>query len=249
MVEVSNRSGRVQSVARALAIVDVVADRRTPPRAQEIATELGLHLTTTVHLLNTLVEAGYLEKHGRTYALATSKILSLHDRISAGVRPSPRAVAALHQVSDETGETSNISLWTGDDVILAANVEGRHAVRVASLQVGTRGGIHARAAGKCLLAFGPPSRLDRYLLTHQLRARTENTITDESAFRAELAEAQRLGYAVDAEEYTEGIDGAAVPLHDGDEWPTVALSVMAPAERFTKNKDELVAALFRATGG
>lgn len=249
MVEVGGRNGRVQSVARALAILDVVAERRASPRAQEIATELGLHLTTTVHLLNTLVDGGYLEKHGRTYALSTSKILSLHDRISAGVRPSPRAVAALHQVSDETGETANISSWIGDDVILAANVEGRQAVRVAALQVGTRGDIHARASGKCLLAFGPPARLDRYLTMGRLRARTDNTITDEDRLRTELAEAQRRGYAVDAEEYTEGICGAAVPLRDGEGPPTVALSVMAPAGRFHRNEDDLVAALFRATGG
>ncbi|MGW6461492.1 IclR family transcriptional regulator [Streptomyces sp. NPDC055078] len=241
------RSGRVQSVARACGIIDAVAESRTAPRAQEIATALGLNLTTAVHLLNTLVDAGYLEKHGRTYALGTSKVLSLYDRISAAVRPSPQALAALHRLSDDTGETANLSYWVNGEVVLAAAVEGRQAVRVAALQVGSRGDLHARAAGKCLLAFGPPDRLEHFLAANPLSARTRNTVTSPELFRSALEVVRLQGYALDSEEYAEGICGAAVPLDDG-KWPMVALSVIAPAERFTRNRHALVAALLRASG-
>jgi DNA-binding IclR family transcriptional regulator len=249
MVKVSQaRSGRIQSVSRALAILDAVAECRYAPRAQEIADRLGLHLTTAVHLLNTLVDGGYLEKHGRTYTLSTSKVLRLHSRVKTDIRPSPQAVAALHQMTDETGETGYVSCWTGDDVVLALAVEGSHAVRVAVLHAGTRGDLHARAASKCLLAFGPESWLDHYLATHPLRARTPHTIVDADQLRAEVRNVREQGYAEDREEYTEGVCGVSAPLREGGDWPTTALTLIAPAHRYEENKPYLLEVLLRATG-
>lgn len=248
MVKVTQaRSGRVQSVSRALAILDAVAECRYAPRAQEIADRLGLHLTTTVHLLNTLVDGGYLEKHGRAYTLSTSKVLRLHGRVRTDIRPSPRAMTALHQMTDETGETGYVSCWTGDDVVLALAVEGSHAVRVAVLHVGTRGDLHARAAAKCLLAFGPESWLDHYLATHPLWARTPHTIVDADQLRAEVRKAREQGYAEDRQEYTKGVCGVSAPLREGGEWPTTALTLIAPAHRYEENKQYLLDVLLRAT--
>jgi len=235
-------------VSRALAILDAVAESRYPPRAQEIADQLGLHLTTAVHLLNTLVDGGYLEKHEREYTLSTSKVLRLHSRVKTDIRPSPQAVAALHQMTDETGETGYVSCWTGDDVVLALAIEGSHAVRVAALHAGTRGDLHARASAKCLLAFGPESWLDHYLATHPLPARTPHTIVDADQLRAEVRKVRERGYAEDREEYTKGVCGVSAPLREGGDWPTTALTLIAPAQRYEENKRYLLKVLLRATG-
>lgn len=249
MVKVSEaRTGRIQSVSRALAILDAVAESRYAPRAQEIADRLGLHLTTAVHLLNTLVDGGYLEKHGREYTLSTSKVLRLHSRVKTDIRPSPQAVTALHQMTGQTGETGYVSCWTGDDVVLALAIEGSHAVRVAVLHPGTRGDLHARAAAKCLLAFGPESWLDEYLATHPLRPRTPHTIIDADQLRAEVRKVRELGYAEDREEYTKGVCGVSAPLREGGEWPTTALTLIAPEHRYEENKRYLLDVLLQATG-
>ncbi len=239
------QAGRIQSVSRALAIIDAVAAHKSM-RAQEVATELGLNLTTAVHLLNTLTEGGYLAKHGRTYTLSTEKIFSLYTQIRADVRPSPAVLDALHHVTQETGESGYISCWTGDDVMIVAVSEGSHAVRVAGLQVGLAGDIHARSSGKCLLAFAPEDRVERVLTRTPLYGRTANTIVDLDTMRAELAAIRQRGYAIDREEYLDGVFGIAVPLRLGDRHPHCALTITMPADRFHSDRERVVRVLLDA---
>ncbi|WP_067891591.1 IclR family transcriptional regulator [Actinomadura chibensis] len=229
----------MQSVSRALAVLDTVAEAGAPPRAQEIATRLGLNLTTVVHLLNTLVEGGYLTKRGRTYSWSRTKILDLHGRLAPDAKPSPAALAALQRAVQATGESGYVSNWTGDDVVIAAVAEGDHAVRVAGLRVGLSGDVHARASGKCLLAFGPPARAANYLDTTSLIGRTPATIVERDALEKELAETRRRGYSIDREEYLQGVCGIAVPLREG-QWANSALALTMPVDRFHTNRTHLI---------
>jgi DNA-binding IclR family transcriptional regulator len=239
------RQGRIQSVARALSIVDAIAANKTM-RAQEVASETGLNLTTAVHILNTLTEGGYLAKHGRSYSLSTEKILWLYTQVQADVKPSPAVLAALNGVTQATGESGYVSCWTGDDVMIVAVAEGSHAVRVAGLQVGLAGDIHARSSGKCLLAFAPEARAERVLTKGPLRRRTANTIVDVDAMREELAAIRHRGYAIDREEYLEGVWGIAVPLRLGHQHPHCALTITMPAGRFQANEERWIHELLRA---
>jgi DNA-binding IclR family transcriptional regulator len=241
----TRRPGRIQSVARALAIVDAVAAQKSM-RAQEVASEMGLNLTTAVHLLNTLTECGYLTKDGRSYTLSTEKILSLYTQIQADIRPSPAVLNALHRVTEETGESGYVSCWTGDDVMIVAVAEGSHAVRVAGLQVGRLGDIHARSSGKCLLAFTPEERAERLLTKGALRRRTPDTIVELDTMRDELATIRRRGYAIDRGEYMEGVWGIAVPLRLGERHPHCALTITMPADRYQANEQHCVQALMDA---
>jgi DNA-binding IclR family transcriptional regulator len=235
-------SGRIQSVARALTIVDTVAANHSM-RAQEVASELDLNLTTAVHLLNTLTECGYLTKDGRSYSLSTEKVLSLYTQVQADVRPSPAVLNALHRVTQETGESGYVSCWTGDDVMIVAVAEGSHAVRVAGLQVGRVGDVHARSSGKCLLAFAPGERAERLLTKGPLHRRTPNTIVDVDTMREELTTIRGRGYAIDRGEYLEGVWGIAVPLRLGERHPQCALTITMPADRYEANGQRCVQAL------
>ncbi len=238
-------SGRIQSVARALAIVDTVAANQSM-RAQEVASALDLNLTTAVHLLNTLTECGYLAKHGRSYTLSTEKVLSLYTQVQADFKPSPAVLSALNRVTQETGESGYVSCWTGDDVMIVAVAEGSHAVRVAGLQVGRVGDIHARSSGKCLLAFATEERAERLLTKGPLRRRTPDTIVEVGTMRDELAAIRQRGYAIDRGEYLEGVWGIAVPLRLGDRHPQCALTITMPADRYQANGQRCVQALLDA---
>ena len=239
------RAGRIQSVTRALAILDEISANRSM-RGQEVASSLGLNLTTAVHLLNTLTECGYLAKHGRAYSLSTEKVLSLYSQIEADARPSPAVLSALHQVTEETGESGYVSCWAGDDVMIIAVAEGRHAIRVAALQIGRAGDIHARSSGKCLLAFAPQGQAERLLTSRALHQRTANTIVDVDAMRVELAQIQDRGYAIDRGEYLDGVWGIAVPMYLGERYPQCALTLTMPADRFAANETACVEALLTA---
>jgi DNA-binding IclR family transcriptional regulator len=227
----------VQSVARALNIVDVVAASKEPMRAQSIASAVNLHIATTSHLLATLVHAGYLERNERTYKLAAGKILDLSSRVEEDWRPSPLALSLLKMVVDATGESAYLSAWQGGTVTVVAVEEGSHAVRVADLRVGVSGDIHARASGKALLAFGPESQLERVrAVDGELTQRTEHTITTLPEFLADLELTRSRGYALDHQEYVLGVCGMAVPIFEGSQRPRTALSITVPLHRFTNEE-------------
>ncbi|MEV0494026.1 IclR family transcriptional regulator [Streptomyces atratus] len=223
----------VQSVVRALDIVDIVAESDTPLRAQVIAQRAGLHLATVSHLLSTLVYTGYLQRHEREYSLGGRKILSLSSRVEADWRPSREAYDMLETVVSAIGETAYLSAWHDGDVTIVAIQEGSHSVRVADLRVGVSGDIHARASGKALLAYGPPAAVDRLGdADGNLPARTENTLTSREALVVELEGTRERGYAIDEQEYVTGACGLAVPLFEGARWPQTALAITTPLHRY-----------------
>jgi len=223
----------IQSVVRALDIVDIVAASDIPLRAQVIAERAQLHLATVSHMLSTLVYLGYLKRRDREYSLGSNKILELNERVTDDWRPSREASDLLSMVVNATGETAYLSAWHGGDVTIVAIQEGSHAVRVADLRIGLSGDIHARASGKALLAYGPPEAVERLGdADGNLAQRTPYTVTSRDALREELQKTRERGYAIDEQGYVLGACGLAVPLFEGARWPQTALSITTPLHRY-----------------
>ena len=150
----------------------------------------------------------------------------------------------MRSVAQVTGETAYVSTWSHGDVSIVAVAEGTRAVRVAGVMVGLRGAAHARASGKVLLAFGPPSRVAKYLQS-PLEQLTPSTIADRDTLLSALAGVREAGYAIDMEEFTVGVCCLAVPVVE-DGYTISALTVSVPVERFVDTHQELVGLLTRA---
>src|SRR5262245_60235671 len=224
--------GRIQSVARALALLDYVGQNASPVRAADAAAALDLKISTVHHLLATLIECGYVRRDGRRYQISAAKLTTLGAWARREIHPPPVALQLMRRLAGETGETAFVACWDGADVVIAATTEGRHAVRVATLSVGSSGDGHARASGKALLAQRGAEDVDRYLGTHGMRALTSRTITDAERFHSELAIVRQQGYALDQEEYIAGVSCIAAPLLEGPAPATTALSISMPTERY-----------------
>jgi DNA-binding IclR family transcriptional regulator len=231
--------GRIQSVARALALLEFVSEQPQPVRASEAAAALQLNLSTVHHLLTTLVQSGYLDRQGRRYEVSAEKVATLSARIRRHLQPSASALQLMHRLAEETGETAFVASWDGRDVVISAATEGRHAVRVAKLSVGVSGDAHARASGKALLAFRSSEQIDLFL-GQGLRSVTRATITDPDRLREELELVRRQGYALDQEEYIDGVCCLSSALREGDSPPTIALSISMPAERFSQMREPYI---------
>ena len=192
---------RIRSVAKAIQILLHVAEHPEGVSGRAIAEALGMPVATTHHLLETLVDEGMLAKDShRAYSLG-SRVGALADAFQRRTAPPEFLMAPLRRLGDQTGETAYLSGWQGDEAVVLATVEGRHAVRVTSLHTGYAGHINARASGKTLLAFARPGVFDRYLERHELDALTPNTITDPAALSAELERTRARGYGLDEEEF------------------------------------------------
>jgi IclR family acetate operon transcriptional repressor len=118
--------------------------------------------------------------------------------------------------------------------------------------VGNRTPLHATGAGKALLANLPATRRDALLERLDLRGYTARTIVDRATLRRTLDEVREKGYAVDDEEYDEGVRCVAVAVlvrENPTGGPVAALSISAPASRLTRQRCAELAPVLRRTAG
>ncbi len=226
----------VQSVERALGLLETLARGGGRLPLSELATRSGLPLGTVHRLLATLAAAGYVRQDGdRRYALGTA-LLPLGDAATRllGAWAQPYLVRLV----EASGETANLAVLEDDRIVYLAQAPGRHRMRMFT-EVGRRVLPHTTAVGKVLLAWQDEAQVRRVLARLGLPARTTRSITEPAAFLAELAEVRRTGWAVDDEEEEEGVRCLAVPVGPG---PTAvaALSVSGPASRLARDSPDLV---------
>ena len=225
--------GGVQSVHRALDLLEVVAARGGTLTIGEIAAAAGVPLPTAHRLLRTLVDRGYMRQApDRRYALGF-RLVPLG--ASAGSMVGAGAERVLGRVVDALGETANLAMLDGDRVAYVAQVPGRHAMRMFT-EVGRRVHPHCTAVGKAVLSVAPEADVRALLARTGLPRHTANTITDVDVFLAQLADVRARGYALDEGEQEVGVRCLAVRVPGGT--AQLGLSVSGPAPRMG---DELLA--------
>ncbi len=117
----------------------------------------------------------------------------------------------MRDLTSETGETTNLAIADGAQVVFLSQVETHEPIR-AFFRPGTRGPIHASGIGKALLAYFPPERVERLIQAEGLERFTAHTITAREALMSELAAIRAQGWAMDDEERTEGMRCIAAPI-------------------------------------
>lgn len=237
-------AGQVRCVARSAQWLLWIAQRDVAG-ATDVAREFGVPLPTVHHVLSTLVHEGLLAKDSaRRYRMGPNiAVLAGSFMRTQGV---PSAwQRALAELAAATGESAYLAAWRGDDIRILAGIEGSRAVRAPDVRTGPYVHAHARAAGKLLLALAGPARRDAYLALHPPVAVTARTTTDRRRLDAELELIARRGYAIDAEEFAEGLSCLSVPLLAGATLHGV-FTVAAPAQRFRAERALLLRETRRA---
>ena len=208
----------VQSVARALRLVEIVA--AGPPGGlslSELSRTLETSKSSTLALARTLVAFGYLrDAHpGPGYTLGTG-LIRLGDiagrQLPLGVMCRP----VIESLSRDTRLTSRVAISDDGYPVFVDRVDGPGSVRFHT-PLGQRELPYASAAGKAILSAMDEDGIRRMCAGTGLAARTAHTITDVGALLDNLAVARRLGFAVDDEEDAEGVFGVAAAFfgHDG----------------------------------
>ncbi|GAA4918733.1 IclR family transcriptional regulator [Actinomycetospora succinea] len=201
----------LSSVHRALQVLEVVAAAGDGISAKAVARRLEYNLSTTYHLLDSLVTDGYLVRLEATRGFGLGpKLPALHDRLVAQL-PVPRGLGGiLGEVHGHAGAGALYAAFRDDDVVVVGHDDcAEHPVPVISQW---RGALHATAVGKLWLAeSGAPARraiLDRDgLPSHAYR-----TMTDVEALERELDGVRRRDLAVDRGEFRERLACMAAPV-------------------------------------
>lgn len=231
MPEVDRPRG-VQSVDRALDILELLAARPGTLGVTEIAREVGLPAGTTHRLLVALSARGWVRQDpGRRYGVgpAAQRVGDASSRELATL-----AQPALRAAVEATGETANIAGLEGDVMVYLAQSPSPHTLRIFA-EVGRRVPLHSTAVGKVVLAGMDPARAGRLLRGRDLVARTPATLTVVEDVEEELQRVREQGYALDDEEQELGVRCVAVPVVAGG-WGVLALSVSGPTERMTRER-------------
>lgn len=235
-------SSGVQSVHRALDVLEALAAAGGTASLTDLAAACGLPVPTLHRLASTLADRGYLRQAlDRRYSLG-SRLVPLGT--DAHVLLGERALPVLRGLAELTGESANLAVLTQGRAEYVAQAPGRHTMRTFT-EVGNRVALHCTGVGKALLAAIAPAHAARLLGTAPLEARTAATLTDPAAVRAELALIRERGYALDEGEMEVGVRCVAVGMPGA---APMAVSVSGPAARMTDDRiTPVVAALREAT--
>lgn len=156
-----------------------------------------------------------------------------------------RARPAMRRLTEATGETSNLGIERGDQVLFVSQVETQESIR-AFFPPGTLSPLHASGIGKALLAWLPDDRVRRLIARARLDRFTTRTITEPAALAAELARIRVQGYAFDDEEKTEGMRCIAAPIRNIHGEAVAGISISGPSHRITPDRVADIGALVRA---
>jgi IclR family acetate operon transcriptional repressor len=224
---VAKSSGGVQSLDRAFAILEAMADAGGVIGLSQLAEKADLPLATIHRLVRTLVNLGYVrQEDSRQYSLGP-QLMRLSDtaakRVGVWTRP------AMSTAVEELGESVNLAVLDADEIVYVAQVQPSANFMRMFTEVGFRTAPHATAVGKAILADYPEEEVVAMLGRTGMKRHTDRTLVTPEDFLAELAEVRRLGYAIDDGEQEIGVRciGVVVP---GAPKP-MALSMSGPLAR------------------
>ncbi len=220
----------VQALDRAITLLRVIssADGLT---LTELSHRIGMAPSTAHRLLTTLEQNGFVEivpQSGEwvvgVEAFRTGAAFLRRRKIATIGR------TVMRDLMESCGETVNLGIEDGDDVVFISQVETHEPIR-AFFRPGTRSPLHASGIGKALLAQMPDGRVRRILQKRGLPAFTEHTIADTARLFEELARIRKLGWALDNEERTLGMRCVAAPIYNEYGEAIAGISISGPTVR------------------
>lgn len=227
----ASKRDRVPPLLRAFDLLERVARADGPTALQSLAADSGLPKPTIYRMLAMLDEAGLVtrEPDGRRIAAGPRLVrFALDVQLSEAVRAPRHAI--LKRLAEDLGETVNLTMLDGSEVVYLDRVETEWPLRM-TLQPGSHVPLHCTASGKLLLALLPAARRRRIVDELPLPRYTDNTITDRRALDAELAAIRRGDLSTDNEEYLAGLVCVAVPVAAPDGRNVACVAVHAPVAR------------------
>jgi DNA-binding IclR family transcriptional regulator len=230
-------SGFIQSVDRALSILEIFTREQPECGVSDIARTLSLNKSTAFGLLSTLERRGYVEQNPENgkYRLGL-KALEVGSLKIASFDVAGIAHPILKSLVAQLGETVHLAIYDRGEVIYIDKVESDNTLRIASF-IGKRNPAYCTGVGKCLLAFQPKSEIDR-VLGQGLVPRTSKTIVNPREFLDELSKIRETDHARDDEEFTLGLVCASAPVRDSSGQVIAAISVSAPTIRTPPERQE-----------
>jgi DNA-binding IclR family transcriptional regulator len=232
----STKANIIQSLQRGLSILEIIGKNGAALSMAGVSRAIGLHPSTTYHLLRTLTTLGYLrqDEATRNYVIGP-KLFQVAG--SAWTEDQLIKISApfLAELAHQSGETSHLATFEHGDVIVVDRVEGSGPVHVSE-RIGYPRPAHCTAIGKTLLAYLPESELKSFLQTYELKAITARSITSIPMLEQELKRVREQAYAFDDEEFNQGIRCLAAPVRNFTGEVVASIGISGPVWRVSLDR-------------
>jgi DNA-binding IclR family transcriptional regulator len=199
----------------------------------ELARACGISTSAAQRVAYTLEQLGYLKKDERTrrYSLSV-RAMSLGYEYLMTEPLFQRAHAILHELNQRCGESVNLSVRDGDNMVFVVRIHTHKHIPVY-LPIGKRIPVFCTASGRAVLSALAPEVSTRMLLDAPRQSFTPSTTTDPDRLIELVADAARLGYAYADEEYFRGDLNVAAPVLDQRGEPVAAVNISVPTPRWS----------------
>jgi IclR family KDG regulon transcriptional repressor len=228
----------IQSVERALHILDLFDEHTTELKITDISKRMELHKSTVHSLLKTLQKNHYIDQNHENgkYKLGM-KLFERGSLVSSTIDIRQAAKKYLLHLSKKTGQTVHIGIMDGREGVYIDKVEGEMAV-IRYSRIGRRMPLHTTAIGKALLANKKPEEIQLLLSDYEYGKQTSNTITNEAEFLEEIEKVQQNGYAVDNQENEKDVRCIGVPIRNFENQVLAAISISTLVSRVNNQEIE-----------
>ncbi|ETF01603.1 IclR family transcriptional regulator [Advenella kashmirensis W13003] len=217
--------GDEQRVLRSLRIMEAIVGTSMPMSLAQLAAKTNIPKASVARNVEALINSGYVALiPDRRELIPGPRAVSMSIGVLGNGHFRRECRAILRKLVQMTGETCNFTVLDGDQVKYIERVQTKMPLQV-HLEAGTRAPLYCTAGGKLFLSNMTQPVRESILMTLQLDALTERTITDPIALNRELDRVQKLGYGVDNQEFIFGMIGMAVPVKTSKAGVTVAALV------------------------
>lgn len=243
------RDGGVQSVDRALSILETLAEDDEGYRLSDLAVRTGLSASTVHRLLATLESRRFVQ-----FDRAESKwhvgVRSFTVGASFARRRnfSTQAIPYLRKLRDLTRETANLAVVDDEFIIVLTRMESREIMRSLT-QVGGRVAMVTSGVGKAVLATYSDEDVGAVIRHHGMPRLTEKSIVRPGDLFKELATIRKQGFAIDDEEACMGLRCIAAVVYNDCAEPLAAISVSGMTSRLTDDRLPEIGQIVREVAG
>src|SRR3954462_11286018 len=231
--ESESRDGGVQSVDRALSIIEVLAEDDEGYRLSDLAVRTGLSTSTVHRLLATLEKRRFVQfDRSESKWHIGARSFSVGATFARRRNFAAQAMPYLRKLRDQTRETANLAVVDDESIIVLTRAESREIMRSLT-KVGGRVAMVASGVGKAVLATYADEDVNAIIRHHGMPRLTEKSIVRPSDLFRELAAIRKQGFAVDDEEAEMGLRCVAAVVHNALAEPQAAISVSGMTSRVT----------------
>ena len=225
--------GGVQSVQRALDLLEVFLEHGPEIGLSRLAELLNLNKATAYRLLSTLEERGFVRRSAgsRKYALGVKLFeLGYYFQSQMGVRRV--ALPYLKEMVELTNESGFLCVREGDEALCVERVESQREVNIFSLRVGGKQPLHCGGAPRALLADWSPAELAEYAARTGLPALTRHTIHTLDQLQEDVEKTRKQGYVVSMNDVNLGIAAVGSPVYDHTGRVVASISLSGLSTRY-----------------